>query len=185
MNIIGIMGSPRKQGNTEFLLKKVIEGAKAAGDQSVVFQPNLMNLRGCQACDACKTKGRCVIQDDMQSVYWAIDAADLLLFASPVYMWSMSAQLKLVLDRLYAYMNADYTSRLAKPVKVGLVFTQHRADASGFMPYFHSVAEILKLIGFDPAPDVFVGAGLSEPGQAEENTAMVFEAIQYGRRLRG
>ena len=79
MNIIGIMGSPRPKGNTAVLLEKVISGAKAAGDESVIFQPNVMNIRGCQSCDACKTKGRCVVQDDMQSVYRAINAADLLV----------------------------------------------------------------------------------------------------------
>ena len=185
MNIIGIMGSPRPKGNTAVLLEKVISGAKAAGDESVIFQPNVMNIRGCQSCDACKTKGRCVIQDDMQSVYRAINAADLLVLASPVYMWGISAQLKLVVDRLYAYLNADYSSRLAKPVRLGLLFTQHNPDAEAFMSYFHSVAGILKVIGFKPVSDVLVGAGLREIGQAEENTAMVFDAVQYGRRLRG
>ena len=51
-------------------------------------------------------------------------------------MWAMSAQLKLVVDHLYAYMNADYSTALTRPVKLGLIFTQHRADPNAFMPYF-------------------------------------------------
>jgi len=69
-------------------------------------------------------------------------------------MWAMSAQLKLVVDHLYAYMNADYSTALTRPVKIGLIFTQHRADPNAFMPYFLSVASILKVIGFTPKTDI-------------------------------
>ena len=116
MKIVGIMGSPRKQGNTSILLNKVIEGANEFGGEAIVFNPNAMNIYGCQGCEACKTKGYCVIKDDMQEIYRAIDEADVLVLASPIYMWAMSAQLKLVVDRLYAYMNADYSTALTRPI---------------------------------------------------------------------
>lgn len=183
MKIVGIMGSPRKQGNTAFLLNKVMEGAKAAGAETVVFQPNQMNIRGCQACELCKTKGRCVIIDDMQEIYRAIDEADVVVLASPVYMWGMSAQLKLVVDRLYAYFNADHTSAIQRPVKLGLVFTQQREDPQGFADYFQSVAGIMKLIGFQPVPEILVSSGLFAYGQAEKNPALVKSAVEYGRKL--
>ena len=104
MKIVGIMGSPRKHGNTAVLLNQVLEGAKTAGSRTAIFYPNEMNIRGCQGCDACKTKGHCVVRDDMREIYKAIDQAELLVLATPVYMWAMSAQLKLVVDRLYAYL---------------------------------------------------------------------------------
>ena len=61
-------------------------------------------------------------------------------------------------------------------IKLGLVFTHHRAEAGDFMPYFNSVADILKLIGFTPAGDILVGAGMHELGQAERDHALMAKA---------
>ncbi|GBF35281.1 iron-sulfur flavoprotein [Desulfocucumis palustris] len=183
MKIVGFMGSPRKNGNTAILLNKVMEGAEKEGTQTTVYYPNDLNLRGCQGCNACKKKGHCVIPDDMQNIYKAIDEADVLIFASPVYMWGMTAQLKLVVDRLYAYMNADYSSRITKPIKFALIFTQHREDQEAFMPYFKSVAGILKVIGFEFIPEILVGSGLHDAGEVKSNNTLLGKAYAYGVRL--
>lgn len=183
MNIVGFMGSPRKNGNTAILLEQLMQGAANAGAQTSIFYPNELNLAGCQGCRACKTAGHCVVQDDMQKVYQAINKADTLIFASPVYMWQMTAQLKLVMDRLYAYLKPDHTNALPKPVKVALVFTQHQPDKELFMPYFKWLARIFKFLGFEPIPEVLVGPGLSEAGEIVNDLTLMSQAYKLGEKL--
>ncbi len=183
MKIVGFMGSPRKNGNTAVLLQQVMEGAQKEGAECTIYYLNDLKIKGCQGCNACKRKGYCVIPDDMQNIYQIINEADVLVFSSPVYMWGMTAQLKLMIDRLYAYMNADYSSRLAKPIKFALLFTQHRAVEDAFMPYFESVAGILEVIGFKFVPDIVVGSGLHDAGEVKSNDALLERAYELGRKV--
>lgn len=186
MKIIGLNGSPRKNGNTASLLQSLLEGAAKEGAETKVLNLNEMNIRGCQGCNGCKKKGHCVIQDDMQTIYQAIndgDIGDILVFASPIYMWQMTSQLKAVLDRLYAYVTIDYKSILPKPIKVVLIFTQHRSDRESFMNYFNSVAGILRVIGFVPIPEIIVGIGLKELSDVKNNEELMRSAYNFGRRL--
>jgi multimeric flavodoxin WrbA len=183
MKIVGFIGSPRKNGNTAMLLNSVIAGAEKEGAECLVYYLNELNIRGCQGCNACKNKGHCIILDDMQNIYQAINDADVLVFSSPIYMWQMSAQLKLVIDRLYAYLNTDYSSRLSKPIKFALLFTQHRTGEDAFMNYFQSVAGILKVIGFEFVPEILVGPGLHIAGEIKSNNALIEKAYELGRKL--
>ena len=183
MKIVGFMGSPRRNGNTAILLNSVLAGAEKEGAECLVYYPNELNIRGCQGCNACKKKGHCVISDDMQNIYQIINEADVLVFSSPIYMWQMSAQLKLVIDRLYAYLNADYSSRISKPIKFALLFTQHRETEDAFMNYFDWVAGILKVIGFEFIPQILVGSGLHIAGEVKSNDALIEKAYEFGRKL--
>ncbi len=183
MKIIGFSGGPRKNGNTAILLRKAMEGAEKEGAQTTVYYPSSMNLKGCQGCNVCKKFGYCVMLDDMQSIYSSINEADALVFASPVYMRGMTGQLKLVVDRLYAYMNADYSSRITKNIKFALIFTQHREDQEAFMHYFKSVAEILMAIGFEFIPEILVGSGLHDAGDARSNNTLMQKAYELGRKI--
>lgn len=183
MKIVGFSGSPRKNGNTAILLQRAMEGAEEEGAQTTVYYPSVLNLKGCQGCNVCKKFGYCIMLDDMQSIYSSINEADALVFASPVYMRGMTGQLKLVVDRLYAYMNADYSSRITKNIKFALIFTQRREEQEAFMHYFKSVAEILEVIGFKFSPDILVGSGLHEAGEVRGNNILMQKAYELGRKL--
>lgn len=106
MNILAILGSPRKNGNTSELLNKYLEGVKENYKDVSVDEIFLQRekIRPCKACNVCK-KGdgaECKINDDMQKYYGKVENADLLIFATPVYWFNMSAQTKIFIDRLYA-----------------------------------------------------------------------------------
>jgi multimeric flavodoxin WrbA len=104
MDIVTIFGGPRLQGNTATVLGWV-EGALREGGHSVErFNTNDLDIRGCQSCLACAEsmdEPGCVVQDDGQQILGAMVDADAVVFASPLYMWSLSGQLKPFLDRTH------------------------------------------------------------------------------------
>ncbi|MBT3319437.1 MAG: flavodoxin family protein [Clostridia bacterium] len=104
MKILSIQGSPRKNKNTSALLSEYLRGAQQNADvynETVYLQP--MDIKPCTGCDACKTTlDTCIIEDEMLPLYDKVKTADVLVFATPIYWWHMSAQLKTFLDRMYA-----------------------------------------------------------------------------------
>jgi multimeric flavodoxin WrbA len=102
MKIIGILGSARKEGNTEFLLDVALEEAQAKGGSTSKITLRDKVIAPCDGCMGCARTGECVIKDDMQEVYKEIREADGIIWASPVYYWSMSGLTKIALDRTYA-----------------------------------------------------------------------------------
>ncbi len=99
MNILAIIGSPRKRGNSTLLLEEFLAGAQAAGAQSEIIRPWKMKLAPCIACEGCYKTGRCVVKDEFQAVYDQIIAADALVLATPIYFGGTSAQVKPLIDR--------------------------------------------------------------------------------------
>ncbi len=106
MKVLALLGSPRKKGNTDLLLDAYLKGIEASGKGAEVSKVYLheKNIRNCAACDACHVVniGKCVIQDDMQALYPEFIEADVVIYATPVYWWSVSSQLKSFMDRCYA-----------------------------------------------------------------------------------
>ena len=97
-NIVLLSGSPRKGGSTDKLADAFIKGAESAGKSVALFRVADMAIGFCIGCSHCfDEKGVCILKDDMQTILDAIRKADALVFASPVYYCSVSAQLKLVL----------------------------------------------------------------------------------------
>ena len=102
MKIVGIMGSPRKKGNTDVLLNVAIEEAQKNGVEFSKINLTDMTIAHCNGCQKCLQTGKCVIGDDMQQIYEAMLNSEGILWATPVYSWSMSSLAKTALDRTYA-----------------------------------------------------------------------------------
>ena len=105
--IIILNGAGKKKGNTADLIKAFSEGAESAGNTVTEFYLQTMNIRGCLDCQGCARKpagdpAPCVQKDDMQQIYDAYPACDIVVFATPVYWFTISGQLKTAVDRLYA-----------------------------------------------------------------------------------
>ena len=102
MKIVILTGSPRKGGNTDIMAKTF---ADAAAEHHTVTMLNIaaLNIRGCLGCGYCwKHSGECVQKDDMAQVWAQLNDADMVVFASPIYWFDITAQMKTVIDRLYA-----------------------------------------------------------------------------------
>lgn len=98
MNIVIINGSARN-GNTLTAIKAFMEGAKE--HEIEVIQPDKLNIAPCKGCGACQCFKGCVDKDDTNPTIDKIAAADMIVFATPVYWWGMTAQIKLVMDKCY------------------------------------------------------------------------------------
>jgi len=108
MEILGICGSPRTGGNADLLLDKVLEGARSKGAKTEKITLNSLKFVPCQECQKMSDSGGCLIKDDMQVVYKKIKSADAIVFASPVFFGSLSAQSKMMIDRFQCAWRAKY-----------------------------------------------------------------------------
>jgi multimeric flavodoxin WrbA len=102
MKIVGILGSPRKGGNTETLLDIALGAAQEKGVVTDKIALRDKSIAPCDGCQACTETGKCVIEDDTQEIYQALFESDGIIWATPVYFWSMTSQTKTLIDRTYA-----------------------------------------------------------------------------------
>lgn len=121
--ILGIAGSPRKRGNTELLVERVLEAARREGAETKLFAVAGKTIAPCLACDECVggPPDWCVQKDDMMELYPLMLWAEAIVFGTPVYMGTMSAQLKAVFDRarpLWIMENA-LSAKVAAGIAVG------------------------------------------------------------------
>ena len=124
MNVVILTGSPRKDGNTNTLAARFAEGAKAAGHAVFRFDAAEAKVAPCRACNACGMNGPCVIKDDFEGLREKLVAADVIAFATPMYYFGFSAQLKAVIDRFYAL-----AGRLHAPKRCVLLMAYADTDA--------------------------------------------------------
>lgn len=104
MKVAAFLGSPRKNGNTAHLLKEFLKGV-SQNSGTTIDEIYLQGKRisGCMGCKYCDRGSGCVQDDDMQKIYPIIKDADVLVFATPIYWWSMPSRLKAMIDRLFAF----------------------------------------------------------------------------------
>ncbi|MEW6215679.1 MAG: flavodoxin family protein [Nitrospirota bacterium] len=117
MKIIAFLGSPRKDGNTELLLKEAIRGIEDSGLNVHIFNLNLMNISPCQNCGGCDDTGICIIEDEMVQIYDEIRTVNRIILASPIFFFSLSAQTKIMIDRCQSFWCEKYL--LKKPISEG------------------------------------------------------------------
>ncbi len=122
MKMIGITGSSRHGMNTGTLVEKILEGAQRQGAVVEHLYLGDYHLLPCRACDACKSVRGCVLEDEMQRFHDALDGAQALVLGTPIYFDHVSAQLKLLLDRLYAYTGPNMENYFP-PMKAAYVAT--------------------------------------------------------------
>ena len=157
IKVLGLVGSPNINGNTAKLVNAILEGAAENGAEKVIYNLGSLNIKGCDACCKCQESGCCPIDDDMQEIYQQIQTADMIVLGSPVYMWQMTAQTKLLIDRMTAFLKSNFSSRLDNK-KLILVFSQGSPDRDAFKPYFKYTAGLLYYLGFDVL-DTVIAAG--------------------------
>ena len=99
MKAIGIVGSPRKNGNTEIYTRHTLKAISEEGIDTEIITLAGMDIKPCNACMVCKEKETCPIKDDVFPIYQKMKAADAVILASPVYFGSATAQIKALMDR--------------------------------------------------------------------------------------
>lgn len=105
LKVVGIVGSPRSNGNTEFMVQTTLDKIKEVGIQTELITLHDKNINFCVGCDSCKKTNKCVIEDDMQELTEKVLGADGIIMSSPVYFGDMTGLAKTFIDRLRPLRN--------------------------------------------------------------------------------
>jgi multimeric flavodoxin WrbA len=100
VKVLGIVGSPRKGGNTDALVEEVLEGARSKGAETEKIYLDGLKIRPCDACELCSENGECAIKDDFQLILQKIKESDGIVLGSPIYCSTVTAQTKILIDRI-------------------------------------------------------------------------------------
>jgi len=186
MMVLGIVCSPRKGGNTEILVKEALAAAQEAGARTELVSVVGKSIAGCDGCASCRKSGVCHIQDDMQPIYRQLGEADAIIFGSPVYFGSVSAQGKAIMDRTYLFLgDRKLKDKVAAPVlavrRVGAGQTRNLLYG-----YFmaHGMLPVRGAIGYGrEKADVNEGVGGAQGVSAlEEARAVGRDVVEMARR---
>lgn len=116
MLVLGLQGSPRKKGNTNYLISAFMDAARKAGARTVMIDVTKKNVIPCKEYTVCEKKGFCPIDDDVKDeIYPLLRQADVVVIASPIFFYNMSAQLKAVVDRCQTFWAKKYKLKLKDP----------------------------------------------------------------------
>jgi len=172
MNILGVMCSPRKRGNTKILLDEALAGAAESGATTDMILAGELNIAPCDGCLSCMKTQKCHIKDDMQEAYAKVLAADGIIFATPVYFLGPTAQAKTFVDRLYVQYRQQ---RLANKVG-GIIGVAGRLGHSQIWNFFNGFFALNRMI-----PTDFVGGFGRGDGDVRCDKHAMKSAWELGR----
>lgn len=197
--VLILEGSPRINGNSAILANQVAAGAKDEGAEVQIIYLHDMNIQPCSACESCQGAKEldCVIDDGMKALYPKVRAADAIVFASPIYFFTMSAQTKLFIDRCYALgctvqkeegeeeepsstytFETDFAGK-----KIGIVLTYGDVDPfrSGAVNALRTFQDMFQYVGAEIVGMVY-GTAL-EAGEIRNNSDLLKQAYELGKQL--
>lgn len=186
MKIIGINGSPNPSGLTSLLLNKAIEGARSAGAETETIILNELKFDPCQECHGCDKTGECVLEDDLKPVYKKILFADGLIVVSPIYFGTVSAQLKMLIDRLQCvWVAKNVLKRKAGPEARKGVFVC--VGGEDRIEYFDAAKKAVRMafntMGVEYAGELFIGGMNNLPADSPQRKTAAKEAFRLGASL--
>ena len=181
--VLILAASPRKNGNSTILALKAAEGVNANGGEADVATIGNIKITPCDACDICKDKPEegCVIKDDMQPFYQQIKDAQGILFATPVYWFNVSAQMKLFIDRTYAINDGGNYAFTGKNVGVILTYEDEDVFVSGGVNALRSFQDICAYVKANLVGMVYGSAG--KAGDVQTNEKLLQKAYDLGRKI--
>jgi multimeric flavodoxin WrbA len=181
--VLVFMGSPRKKGNSALLAKQVVAGAKAGGGKVETFYLHGMNIKPCNACDACRRKNRkdCILKDDMAPLYLKLREADAIVIATPVYWFTVSGQTKIFMDRWYAMGGEGGYPFKGKKFGVVLTYADEDPFSSGAVNALRTFEDALGYVGAEIVGLVYGSAW--KAGEIRKNKNLLKKAFQLGKDL--
>ena len=179
MKVLALACSPRIGGNSDILLDECLKGLTNESVSVKKVYIDKLQVEPCKACDYCKTDnvGQCIHNDDMNELSEDFREADLWLFATPIYWWGPTAQLKLVMDRWYSfYRNSDLDTK-----KAAMIITMGASDYQTAIPtilMFEMSFSYLDMKNYQP---LVVTA--YDKGEVKDDKESLDKAFNYGLNL--
>jgi multimeric flavodoxin WrbA len=188
MKVLGLFGSPRRGGNTELLLEEALKGAKSEGAEvDRIYLPDY-TITPCKECHGCDQTGSCVILDDMQKIYPKLLEADVIILASPIFFYGVTAWAKALIDRSQALWARKYLLKdpsLGKEGKKRKGFLISVGATKGQKVFEGAV--LTSKYFFDVLNAEYVGEllfkGVEAKGDILKRREALHQAFEAGRRL--
>jgi multimeric flavodoxin WrbA len=178
MKVLGLVGSPRKNGNTDITVTQILSGAKASSHQTEKLYLYDVKIAPCVDCRNCKTANyQCAIKDDMQTVYPKLENADVIVFGSPLYWYGPTAKMKLLIDRLRPYVESK---KLKGKKAIVVIPSAEGAEACSFMVGAFELS--FEYLGVDLAGKVLVKA--YEKAEVAKQPETLKAAFELGKALK-
>jgi len=185
MKVIGILGSPRIGGNSDVLLSQALAGAKESGADVEKIILDRKHIAGCKDCKKCNKMGVCAIKDDMADIQKRILDAYAIIHASPVYFWSMTAQMKAYLDRWCVFFDAEWKWQKVyypkmRGKRIALITVCGDADIHTGDPIVNSLKNTAEMTRMNWMGAVLASA--TEKGEIAGNETAMKEAFALGKK---
>lgn len=177
MKIVVLTGSPRRNGNTNHLAGQFIKGAEKAGHEIYRFDCAQRKVSPCIACNRCGMNGPCTFNDDFEELRPYLVEADMVVFATPMYYFGFSSQLKAVIDRFYA-LNGQIKGNMKQSALLMAYADIAPEEAEPMLSHYHT---LLRYLGWKDRGTV-VAAGMWPVG-AVNTTEYSRMAYELGRKL--
>ena len=190
MKLLGIVCSPRTNGNTEVLVKEALDTARNLGAETEMIKVSDLNITPCDGCESCDITGECKIEDDMRDIYTKLLYSDGIIFGSPVYFWGVTAQAKAIIDRTFVFRR---DRRLRNKVAGAVVV----ARDSGASATFGALSDFFNLHRMIPARSIGPrtveelaqewGGGViayaDKPGEVKKDEQAIAKAQSLGKAI--
>ena len=188
MKVLGLLGSPRKGGNTDLLLEEALKGAEAEGAETQLLRLSDLDIMPCRECLSCYDQGKCIILDDMEKIYPKLLEADIIILASPVFFYGVTAWVKALVDRCQAlwarkYVLKDpYLGKEGKKRRGFLISVGGTKGEKVFDGAILTVRYFFDVLNADYAGEL-VFRQIDAKGDILKHASALHEAYEAGKRL--
>jgi len=185
LKVLGIMGSPRIKGNTDLLLDEALKGAQSQGAEVEKIMVGNLKIAPCREIYACLKDGKCVIKDDMDEIYTKLLNADVVIVATPIFFYTVSAQVMALISRCQALWSRRYVLNMDIPVKKGaFIAVGATRGAKLFDGPKLTVRYFFKSINANYTDELLI-RGIDKKGEIKEHPTALTNAYELGKRLVG
>jgi len=193
LRLLGIVGSPRKGGNTEIIIKEALKAAEQKGAETELIHLVDFSLKPCDGCQACFETKNCVIKDDVEKIFEKMTEADAIIIGSPVYFYNVSAQTKTFIDRV-GYLNIARERKAFRNKIGGAMAVTGRSGLANALSAILTFLTAARMITVAPVVTVLASAkgdalkdtrGIEDARELGESIVQIAKAIASSRRASG
>lgn len=176
--VLIISTSLRGGSNSEILAKECKRGALVAGHEVEFITLKNKDIKFCIGCLACQSKGSCVLKDDVADIMAKVKEAEIVVYATPIYYYEMSGQMKTLLDRLNPLFSTDYKFR-----DIYMIATAAENDESAFEKAYNGLLGWVDCFDKATLKGIVTGGGIDDANTATNHSDIMKKAYEFGMNL--
>jgi multimeric flavodoxin WrbA len=179
--VLGLVGSPRKGGNTHILVSQILRGAREMGARTELIYLGNLRIKECDGCHSCWETRTCIINDGMKGIYKKLMESDCIVLASPLYWFGPTVAMKAFIDRLVYFCCSKNEDKI-KGKEVVLATVQAGEDANEANPLIRMLEMSVRYLGMKLKGKIIV-PGVGEKGAIKSKKSKLKQALNLGRLI--